>query len=559
MNSVMTSDTEKFGETASIRDTVESIWIAIVLAFVLRAFIIEAFVIPTGSMAPRLMGDHRDLLCPSCKMRYAFGMPQERPGHHLNRGKKHSVVGARCPNCGFPYSFRTGPDSGDRKAYINSGDRVLVLKYPYRFYGPEPWDIVVFKNPQSNRENYIKRLIGLPGETIEIVHGDIFVKKSDDAPWRIRRKPPEAQEAMWQVIYDNDYLPDMEMIEKANSLILDDSKKIKPPQWKIGSSGWLKERQFKFKGGERPVELAFVPGPRSFLPTYGYNIWAADEKNNDADGFNDICSDLRLAVMFIPKGPNARVTLKLSSMENQFEGRVGADGSLELSGRSSDGSLNAWDVSGKVAPFKLNDGCDIALVHVDFRVELWVNGKVVLASTDEHYPADHQAREYRLKKRGRIPPPKVGITAEGDPLELWHIKLHRDVYYTCPQLAAVLPGPRGDFARSQGIRGEKRRPGWGTTGKPIKLRDRPGKDMDEFFALGDNSPQSLDGRGWTSAAPTLRLYDENIGERLYQLGTTPRYLLIGKALFVYWPSGFRLPGLPGLPIIPNVGRMRMIR
>ena len=47
--------------------------------------------------------------------------------------------------------------------------------------------------------------------------------------------------------------------------------------------------------------------------------------------------------------------------------------------------------------------------------------------------------------------------------------------------------------------------------------------------------------------------------RIYQLGTVPRYSLIGKAIFVYWPSGFRLPFAPHLPIIPNVGRMRLIR
>ena len=47
--------------------------------------------------------------------------------------------------------------------------------------------------------------------------------------------------------------------------------------------------------------------------------------------------------------------------------------------------------------------------------------------------------------------------------------------------------------------------------------------------------------------------------RIYQLGTVPRYSLIGKAAFVYWPAGFRLPLLGHLPILPNVGRMRLIR
>ena len=50
----------KHHDLGSLRDTIESIWVAIVLAFVLRAFMIEAFSSPTGSMAERLMGDHEE-------------------------------------------------------------------------------------------------------------------------------------------------------------------------------------------------------------------------------------------------------------------------------------------------------------------------------------------------------------------------------------------------------------------------------------------------------------------------------------------------------------------
>ena len=58
---------------SSIRETLESIWVAVVLAFVLRAFVLEAFVIPTGSMAPRLMGQHWQFDCPACKYSYDRG------------------------------------------------------------------------------------------------------------------------------------------------------------------------------------------------------------------------------------------------------------------------------------------------------------------------------------------------------------------------------------------------------------------------------------------------------------------------------------------------------
>ena len=55
----------------------------------------------------------------------------------------------------------------------------------------------------------------------------------------------------------------------------------------------------------------------------------------------------------------------------------------------------------------------------------------------------------------------------------------------------------------------------------------------------------------------MRLYDEEGGFQ-YQLGTVPRYNIVGKAVLVYWPAGFRLPIL-NWPIVPNVGRMRLIR
>src|SRR5271166_6091892 len=55
---------------AAIRETIESVIIAFVLAFLFRTFEAEAFVIPTGSMAPTLMGKHKDLECPMCHFRY---------------------------------------------------------------------------------------------------------------------------------------------------------------------------------------------------------------------------------------------------------------------------------------------------------------------------------------------------------------------------------------------------------------------------------------------------------------------------------------------------------
>src|SRR6478609_9248597 len=54
----------------SIKETVESILVAFILAFIFRAFIVEAFVIPTGSMAPTLLGAHMRYRCTDCGYRW---------------------------------------------------------------------------------------------------------------------------------------------------------------------------------------------------------------------------------------------------------------------------------------------------------------------------------------------------------------------------------------------------------------------------------------------------------------------------------------------------------
>ena len=62
------------------RETVESIVVAVILAFLFRAFVAEAFVIPTGSMASTLMGRHIDVTCNECGFRYSCGASSENPG-----------------------------------------------------------------------------------------------------------------------------------------------------------------------------------------------------------------------------------------------------------------------------------------------------------------------------------------------------------------------------------------------------------------------------------------------------------------------------------------------
>ena len=86
-----------------------------------------------------------------------------------------------------------------------NGDRILVGKFAYQFSDPERWDVIVFKFPGEAQTNYIKRLVGLPGETIRIRHGDLCVKRAGrERSSTIARKPPDKLLAMLQPVYDND-------------------------------------------------------------------------------------------------------------------------------------------------------------------------------------------------------------------------------------------------------------------------------------------------------------------------------------------------------------------
>jgi signal peptidase I len=89
------------------------------------------------------------------------------------------------------------------------GDRIFVSKYTYgysrhsfpfslnfsnkRFFSkiPERGDLVVFKTPADNRTDYIKRLIGMPGDTIQFVNGDLLINRN-----KVRRDEVESSEVI---------------------------------------------------------------------------------------------------------------------------------------------------------------------------------------------------------------------------------------------------------------------------------------------------------------------------------------------------------------------------
>ncbi|HRA88637.1 MAG TPA: signal peptidase I [Planctomycetaceae bacterium] len=143
----------------------------IIVVILLRTFILEGYLISTGSMAPGLLGFHRRIACPSCGCDFAFGVSfddsvdSSAPTITEPEGSRRY---ATCPNC--------GQINIDVSGVPNShGDQLLVQKHVYDFRLPRRWEVVVFRNPSSPNEAYVKRVVGLPGDRIQIRNGDVFI------------------------------------------------------------------------------------------------------------------------------------------------------------------------------------------------------------------------------------------------------------------------------------------------------------------------------------------------------------------------------------------------
>lgn len=86
---------------------------------------------------------------------------------------------------------------------LHSGQRLLISKVVYKFHEPERGDIIVFPNPNNQDEDYIKRIIGLPGETIEIKGGVVYINGLElDEPYI---KDPSSRSFEKQEIPENEY------------------------------------------------------------------------------------------------------------------------------------------------------------------------------------------------------------------------------------------------------------------------------------------------------------------------------------------------------------------
>jgi signal peptidase I len=550
------------------RDTVEAIVVAFILALVVRGFEAQAFVIPTGSMAPTLMGRHKELACPECGFVYAVNASEEVEP----RSSTRTVHSGLCVNCRYQARLDEGPSF--------KGDRILVMMYPYDLPNlpgsgpPARWDVVVFRYPEEPEVSYIKRLVGLPGETIRIYHGDVYVKSPGSEAFVLARKPLRHQSAMQINVYDDRHRP--------RTL----AGRPEWQRWRADSGGWTplgpSESKFQTDGGTTGewTELRYqhlVPDPeqwdailhdrpaprppRSTLVTdfYSYNTSMGadssdllDDVQRDQEGAwmqPHWVGDLTLRVTLEIKEvrPEGSIRLELVKAGKPHCCTIEPATGTAIVTRGDD-VLGRWET-----PIKGPGRYELEFANVDDRISLVVNGT----------PSGGDGCEFVSKAPIPIPTAAdlapAAIAVRNVAALASDLVLKRDIYYT------QSPG-RIDY----GVVWDDRYPRTPTDlfdflSDPSRFPSLVNVSFreyeigpDHYFMLGDNSPRSKDSRGWGSEDIAW----DSSGRKRWEV---PRPLVTGKAFFVYWPHG--VPFGPTIPIThdirfpfrPYVERMRWIR
>ncbi len=458
-------------ERTTLRDNLESIAIAVLMVLFLRQMVVEAFKIPTGSMAPSLLGIHREIRCTNCGSAFRVG--------HDKVGQRGEII---CPNCSNkwpgagpvwvedfdrePISFRQpewlwhqgataiggrpvrGIEAANR--IDRWGSRILVNKFVYRFRRPRRWELAVFDFPYGDK-NYIKRIIGLPGEKISIREGNIYVNGE------IARKPRAIQERMWMDVLDTRQLP-QHQFER---------------WWDFGATPdnwhWDDDEgvlQVNTLDSQEPVLVRYAGLIRDF---YAYNGVHNTDGRSGRHRVDEVKIETEVKLQEAERDEGA-LHFRAAGGGHLFHVAIPVD---------SERDIILWDADSVVAKvdspgLHKTDANLISVLRYDKMIIIDVNGEEVIR---HYYTTDNN-------ELGREFEQFVGLGASGLKAEFCRVNLQRDVYY--------LPG-RNDFGNAQYA-----------------------LDDSSYFVLGDNSPYSSDSREWESHE-------------------VPEENLIGRAFGVFWP------------------------
>jgi signal peptidase I len=502
-----------------VRRFAERSVLLILAGLAVRTWCVEGLLVPyrvvSGSMAPTLLGPHFDLVCPDC-------------GHRLACDSSRPPASRRavCPNCGCRMHWPE-PDAA------LAGDRLLVDKWTFGLRSPQRWEVVAIREPDHAAEVAIKRVVGLPGESVQFRDGDLYVDG------RIQRKPLAQQRAMAVLVYDASHPPRPSRglpprwsgVGPASRWTESDGRFHHPADSPAGSIDWLRYRHWRrLPGGGDNGETQ----PAPITNECDYN--AALERSQAAVR---PARDLLLSFRLARTSGEGRLLVAMGDGRKEF--RVEIDPSRasytvlesEHPLRGANGSPLPQAIAGRQIEVWLADARLVLLIE-GRPVFVWCYEPAKVAGTlrvpsaassasggeytecaSSASGGRHTACACYITGEERSPRadgtlPAIGVSGLG--VEISDVRLYRDIDYFCPTRANA----------------------WWGCDKPVKL----GKD--DYFVVGDNSEVSIDSRCWTEGAGVATS------------------LLVGKPLMVHFPSRGIMIGRRHFQV-PDLARIRYIR
>jgi hypothetical protein len=321
-------------------------------------------------------------------------------------------------------------------------------------------------------------------------------------------------------VYDNDYQPARPREGSFNGHVWQQPfRNIAESKWKLDKSDPTKF-QLDSPAGEISSLIYDTSIGNDFRTTYAYDS-VGDYKNMP------YCSDLMVRFYAQSAGREGSVGITVSKYQTVYKAWVDLGGEMVIAKVSATGEeaikmRKTIDAPGygalrrdesvmnpaPAAGVGMNKRTLVEFANVDHQLIFQFGGDKLV------YDLGRSAEDAGERKRDVQP--QVKIFGSGT-VTVSHIAIFRDIHYT---------SKRGASSPEEGRAIE---------GNPFTLGE------EEFFVLGDNSPNSEDGRWWNKAG---------IGNRgqSYREGVVPCDYLVGKALFVYWPGGFEFPWPDSLKI-----------
>ena len=571
------------------RDHFESVLFALVLALLFRTFEAEAFVIPTGSMAPTLYGRHKESTCTKCGYTITVGASDEMDAESGLLHEETRIHYAICPNCRYVNEITS--------SLSFNGDRILVNKFPYELGDPSRWDVFVFKFPEEPNINYIKRLVGLPGETIRIRQGNLYLWDGKTETI-LRKDNVDKQNAIQIPVYDDRHAP----VELLKAGWPERWAAVSKTQDNAGVAGWTpaesvwrhdaQQRSFQCQGA-KSTELSWIrychyvpsqpewqlaeggtqqsPVPRLITDFCGYNTYAGTEAPGTPVNRSKIDShlpveigvgefwvgDLTLScqVDLAATSPEAQLVLELIEGGNRYQCRIDCNSATAVLFKMTPD--RETELASAPCGLSGTGSHQLRFANVDDRLVLWIDDTTiefgqgaVLDQANALIP--------NLPTDDDLTP--VGIACRGLDATVSDLVITRDIYYLADPMGNRFPAALGQYLDN---------PDEWSKRYAEEAEDLDSSEIqisaDGYLALGDNSPRSKDSRMW----------------RPQSLQSVPRKFLVGKAFFIYWPHGVpfmnngrgfplvnhtdtegnTVPDYPKYtaPFYPQVGRMKRIR